>query len=98
MTANPLLATWAAIATQRVIGRVGHHVTHQAGPAHPTGHAPKWVTSQGVNLAALHAAYSATVVHDRRGEDRECSIGRIRRVKPRKRVARTNVIPIRRLA
>jgi hypothetical protein len=114
MTSNPLLPTWAAIVAHSVIagraeapaervpeirrGTIGHRLTQPAGPAHPQGHAPRWVTARGVDLQALHAAHSALVVHDRRGEDRECQVGKIHHVKPRRRVVKGNVVPIRRTA
>lgn len=72
MTTNPSLAVWAAIVAQPILGRTGNTQTYPAGPAHPTGHAPAWVTAHGCDLALLHAAHCASVVHDRRGEDREC--------------------------
>lgn len=98
MNENPLLSTWDAVCRQSVIGNVGHHLTHQAGPAHPLRTAPSWVTSSGCDLAALHAAHSAVVVHDGRGEDRECGIGRIRHTRLRRRIAHSNVFAIRRTA
>ena len=81
MSPDPHLATWAAIVAQPVVGRVGHHRTYEAGAAHPTGHAPAWVTARGCNVAKLHRAFCALVVHDRRGEDREChtEAARVRR-------------------
>ena len=87
MTENPLLAAWAAICAAPVVGPVGHHITCLAGPAHPLPvHrgglvAPPWVTLHGCDVAVLHATYSARIVLDRRGEDRECHIGRLRRLR-----------------
>ena len=95
---KPLLAAWDAVCRQSVIGNVGHHLTHQAGPAHPLRTAPPWVTSSGCDLSALHAAYSAVAVYNHLGEDRECGIGKIRHKRPRKRIARRNVIAMRRTA
>lgn len=91
-------------------GRVGHRLTQPGGPAHPIRRkndqdeyidppAPAWVTPHGCDLGALHAAHSAHVVVDRRGEHRECAVGTVRRVKPRKRrKTPAPVIQIRRTA
>ena len=89
MTPNPHLAAWAAIVAQPVIGRVGHRRTHEAGPCHPQGQSPAWVTAKGASLAKLHRAFCATVTHDRRGEARECGAGPVRR--PPRCVARPGV-------
>lgn len=87
MIASASLVAWAAIVDAPVLGRVGHHRTYDAGPAHPIGHAPAWVTAQGCDLARLHATHSAYVVHECRGEALECQAQPAKR--PRKRVART---------
>jgi hypothetical protein len=93
------LHVWAAICDAPVIGRVGHRRTHEGGQAHPLGHAPAWVTPRGCDLGALHAAHSAHVVVDRRGEHRECAVSSARVLKPRRRRRRVaDVIQIRRSA
>lgn len=109
MTTNPVLAIWDAICQASVIGTVGHRLTQSAGPAHPVRRKnsqgeyidpppPAWVTDRGCDLVALHASHSATVIHDRRGEDRECGIGAIRRMRLVKRGRSGRVVPIRRTA
>lgn len=61
---NRYLKEWEKVCKAKVIGLVGHKKRFDGGSAHPMGHAPRWVTSQGVNVALLHAAHSVTVCQD----------------------------------
>lgn len=92
-------SVWAAICDAPVIGCVGHRRTQEPGPAHPSGPgAPAWVTARGCDLGALHAAHSAHVVVERRGEHRECAVSSARVLRPRRLRRPANVIPIRKTA
>lgn len=95
---NPLLPIWAAIVAQPVLGRVGHHRTQEPGPAHPARPAPAWVTARGVSLARLHAAFCATVTHERGRGAAECGAGPVRRLQLRVASAKGKVVPMRRRA
>lgn len=91
-------------------GKTGHRLTHAGGQANPIRRtneageyidppAPAWVTPRGCDLGALHAAHSAYVIVDRRGEHRECGASAARVQKPRRRRRRVaDVIQIRRTA
>ena len=99
MTAPALLAAWAAIVAAPVIGRVGHHRTHQAGPAHPQGYAPAWARGRhGCDLAALHAAHVATLLHDRPIEAATCQAMPAKRTRRRVVKAKGNVLRMARRA
>lgn len=101
MRTNPDLAVWQAICAAPVVGAVGHRRTQAPGPAHPTRHPPAWVTPHGCDLALLHVAHIAHVVHDRRGEDRECTVGHarpMRRVRRHPRPVALRVVKTRRVA
>lgn len=68
------LAEWQAVLDAPAIGRLGNRLTYEAGPAHPHGYAPCWVTAHGADLGRLHTAYIARRLSEHRGEDTECHV------------------------